>query len=103
LSKVKTRDLDGVEYIEGQIDNIEITKNHTLVADSVEEKEAIVESDVDVSERVGTLVKQEEHMDAQAQRKQLELLVEQNLASGKKAFVFPEVVKADKYIEVFLN
>lgn len=95
--------LDEIEIIEDQMDKMELSKADTLLVERVEEKEAIAESDVDISESKGVLGKQEQHMDAQAQRELLELLAEKNLAGGKKVFVFPEVVKPDINIEVFLN
>lgn len=89
--------LNEIDYVEDQISKMEITKGHTLVTDSMEGKEAIVESDININEN------EEEHIDAQAQRNSLELLADQNYASGKKVFVFPEVVKAGKNVEIFLN
>lgn len=94
---------DRTEYIENQIDKMELTRNNSLQAESKEEKEAVADIDVDISETKGILVKQEERMDAQAQRKLLENLAEKNLASGKKVFVYPEVVKSDADIEVFID
>ncbi|XP_020268803.1 starch synthase 3, chloroplastic/amyloplastic isoform X2 [Asparagus officinalis] len=89
--------LNEIDCVEHQISKMEITKGHTLVTDSIEGDEATVESDININEN------EEEQIDAQAQRNSLELLADQNYASGKKVFVFPEVVKASKNVEIFLN
>ncbi|XP_019055907.1 PREDICTED: starch synthase 3, chloroplastic/amyloplastic isoform X2 [Nelumbo nucifera] len=49
------------------------------------------------------LLKPKMEMDAEARRKVIESLAEENFSRGCKMFVYPEVVKPDQDIEVFLN
>lgn len=99
----KSGNMDDVEYTQDHVERRKLTED-SLVEDSVkEDQELKAESDVDKCEDEEPLVKQKEPVDLQAQRKLLEDLAEENLTRGNKVFVLPEVVKADREIEVFLN
>ncbi|KAG0480287.1 hypothetical protein HPP92_011145 [Vanilla planifolia] len=52
---------------------------------------------------LGDVMKQKFEMDAQMPRKLLANLAEESFSSGRKFFVFPEIIRANQVFEVFFN
>ncbi|XP_059438596.1 starch synthase 3, chloroplastic/amyloplastic [Corylus avellana] len=64
-------------------------------------KEKSAETDEKMIEEVSLKLQLE--MEANLRKEKIEMLAEENLSRGNKMFVFPQLVKPDQDIEVFLN
>ncbi|KAG9439234.1 hypothetical protein H6P81_019399 [Aristolochia fimbriata] len=63
---------------------------------TIEEKTRMTEIDQDV-------IEENQLLDSRAQRKNIENLAKESFSLGNKVFVYPEVVKPDQEIDIFLN
>ncbi|KAJ0960916.1 hypothetical protein J5N97_001214 [Dioscorea zingiberensis] len=95
-------------------DGINSTEKHLAVGCNDEgiEKEKVSNSDGVVTELKNHIIDEpdieetllrKEYMDAQEHKRMLEDLAKTNLSSGNIVFVYPQLVRPDQNIEVFLN
>uniref|UniRef100_A0A5B6ZHH5 starch synthase n=1 Tax=Davidia involucrata TaxID=16924 RepID=A0A5B6ZHH5_DAVIN len=78
----------------------DITKNQSVKPESVKEADKLVSKEKD---KEGSSLKLKLEMEASVRKQALERLAEENFLKGNKMFNYPEVVKPDQDIEVFLN
>lgn len=90
-----------VECMSGPVDEI-----------TIEERQfGNSKSDSIVNENVGTdekstkdpSLKLKMEMEENSQKQEIEVLAEENFSRGNKLFVYPQLAKPDKYIQVYLN
>ncbi|XP_020584650.1 LOW QUALITY PROTEIN: starch synthase 3, chloroplastic/amyloplastic [Phalaenopsis equestris] len=100
----------GASKVQGQMEKLVITENHKAAGYNKKVGVAMVEDDASIGQYDGqselydvSSTEKKVEMEAQARRKFLEGLANENFASGIKFFVFPKVIKADQMIEVFFN
>lgn len=99
LQKMETDSKSDIENIPGRM----ASEGRHLVAIKTDDttKDKSTETDEKMIEEVSLKLKLE--MEANLRKEQIEMLAEENFSRGNKMFFYPQLVKPDQDIEVFLN
>ncbi|PHT30313.1 Soluble starch synthase 3, chloroplastic/amyloplastic [Capsicum baccatum] len=98
LEITKPRDVEHSES--NEIDDLDSNSNNFLKSDSVEEGDPLTVRTVETEDSSLNLRLE---MEANLRRQAIERLAEENLLQGIRLFCFPEIVKPDEDVEIFLN
>ena len=99
LQKMETGSESDIENIPDRLASEGRQLDDRKTDDTTKDKSA--ETDEKMIEEVSLKLKLE--MEANLRKEKIEMLAEENFSRGNKMFVFPQLVKPDQDIEVFLN